>query len=187
MEILADRLAMGVGRRDRDCMVAEVAVGRSAGDDAGMGINAEAGRQGSRVRQGVTGSRRGEVARDIERESLALIGALVGDRRGGWPAVANSQMEILADRLAMGVGRRDRDCMVAEVAVGRSAGDDAGMGIDAQAGRQGSRVRQGVTGSRRGEVASDIEREGSGPHWRSGRQSPWRSARCRQPPDGSSR
>ena len=75
------------------------------------------------------------MAGDIEREGLALIGALVCDGGGGRAAVADGEMEALADRLAMGVGRGDRDRVVAEVAVGRGARDDAGMGIDAEAGR----------------------------------------------------
>ena len=125
-----------------------------------MGIDAEAGRQRGREGQGIAGGRSGEVAGDIEREGLALIAALVGDGGGGRSAVADGQMEALADRHAMGVGRRDRDRVVAEVAVGRSARDDAGMGIDAEAGRQRGREGQGIAGSRSGEMAGDIEREG---------------------------
>ena len=48
-----------------------------------------------------------------------------------WSATA--RLRLLADRLAVRVGRRHRDRVVAYVAVGRSAGDDAGMGIDAEA------------------------------------------------------
>ncbi len=65
----------------------------------------------------------------------------------------------MAERLAVGIGRRDSDWVVAEVAVGRGAGDDAGMGIDAQAGRQGGRVGQRITGGRSGEMAGGIEAE----------------------------
>ena len=100
------------------------------------------------------------MAGGIERKCLALIAALVCDGRGGRPAVADGQMEGLADRLAMGVGRRDRDGAVAEVAVGRSSGDDAGMGVDTKPGRQRGRIGQHVAGSRRGKVARDVEREG---------------------------
>ena len=181
MEALADRLAMGVGRGDRDRVVAEVAVGRRARDDAGMGVDAEAGRQLGREGQGIAGSGSGEVAGDIEREALTLIGALVCDGGGGRAAVADREMEALADRLAMGIGRRHRDRVVAEVAVGRRAGDDAGMGVDAEAGRQRGREGQRIAGSRGGEVAGDIEREGLGLHRRSGSRWRLRSGRCRRP------
>ena len=46
--------------------------------------------------------------------------------------------------MTMGVGRCDRDRVVAEIAVGRYAGDDAGMGVDAEPGRQRCREGQGV-------------------------------------------
>ncbi len=159
VEALADGLAVGIGRRDSDWVVAEVAVGRSAGDDAGMGIDAQAGRQGGRVGQRITGGRSGEMAGGIEAEALTLVGALVVNSSCGRTSVADSEVEALADGLTVGIGRRDSDWVVAEVAVGRSAGDDAGMGIDAQAGRQGGRVGQRITGGRGGEVAGDIEAE----------------------------
>ena len=76
------------------------------------------------------------MAGDIEREGLALIGALVGDGGGGRAAVTDLEVEALADRLAMGIGRRHGDRVIAEVAVGQGARDDAGMGIDAEARRQ---------------------------------------------------
>src|ERR1700722_7932072 len=106
MEGLADRLAMRVSGRDRDGVVAEVAVGRRAGDDTGMGIDAKASRQRGRIGQRVAGGGSLEVARDIDREGLALIAALIGDGGGGRSAVANSQMEGLPDGLTGGVGRR---------------------------------------------------------------------------------
>ena len=130
LEGLADRLAVGVGRCHGDRVIAEIAVGRHAGNDAGMGVDAETGRHRSREGQGVAGGGRLEVTGDIEREGLAFEGALVCDRGCGRAAVADLEMEGLADRHAVGVGRRDGDRVVAEIAVGRHAGDDAGMGID---------------------------------------------------------
>ena len=51
MEGLTDRLAMGVGRCDRDGAVAEVAVGWRAGDDTGMwSILRPAGSEAEKVR-----------------------------------------------------------------------------------------------------------------------------------------
>jgi len=47
------------------------------------------------------------MAGDVEREGLAFIAALVRDGGRGRPAVADGKMEALADRLTMGVGRRD--------------------------------------------------------------------------------
>src|SRR5471032_2697869 len=136
MEALADRLTMRVGRGDRDRVVAEVAVGRGTGDDAGVGIDAEAGRQCGREGQGIAGGGSGEVAGDIEREGLAFIAALVCDGGGGRPAVADGDVEALADRLTMGVGCGDGNRVVAVVAIGRGTGDDAGVGIDAEARRK---------------------------------------------------
>src|SRR5450631_3410404 len=52
------------------------------------------------------------MAGDVEREGLAFIAALVCDGGGGRPAVADGKMEALADGLAVGVGRRDRDRVV---------------------------------------------------------------------------
>jgi Predicted 3'-5' exonuclease related to the exonuclease domain of PolB len=57
-----------------------------------------------------------------------------------------SKVERFADRLAMGIGRRHGNCVVAEIAVGRHAEDHAGRGIDAEAGRHRSGEGQGVTG-----------------------------------------
>ena len=71
---------------------------------------------------------------DVEREALALVGALVGDGGCGRATVADLKHETLADRYAMGVGRRDRNRIAAEVAVGRHARDDAGMCIDDETG-----------------------------------------------------
>jgi len=68
---------MGVGGCDRDRVVAVVAVGRGARDDAGMGIDAEAGRQLGREGQRIAGGGRREMAGDIEREGMAFKGALV--------------------------------------------------------------------------------------------------------------
>ena len=50
---------------------------------------------------------------------MALKGALICDRGGGRAAVADLEMEALADRFAVRVGGRDRDRVVAEIAVGR--------------------------------------------------------------------
>jgi len=137
MEALADRLAMGIGRGHRDRVVAVVAVGRSARDDTGMGIDAEAGRQFCREGQGIASGGRREMAGDIERVALPLECGLVCNDGCGWAAVVDSKMEALADCLAVGIGRGHRDRVVTVVAVGRDAGDDAGMGIDAEARRQG--------------------------------------------------
>src|ERR1700732_2909603 len=136
MEALADRLAMGIGRRHRNRIVTVVAVGRRARDDPGMGIDAEAGWQLGREGQSIAGGGSGKVAGDVERGALSLKGALVCDGGGGRAAVAGGEMEALVDRLAMGVGGRDRDRVVAVVAVGRHAGDYAGIGVDAEAGWQ---------------------------------------------------
>src|ERR1700676_4172817 len=95
----------------------------------------------------------GEEAGDVEREGVAFVGALVCDGGGGRAAVADLEMEALADRLAMGVGRRHRDRVVAEVAVGRGARDDTGVGIDVEARRQLGREAQGIAGGRSCEVA----------------------------------
>src|SRR3984893_10201573 len=95
---------------------------------------------------------------DIEREALAFIRALVRDGGSSRTAVADGKMETFADRLAVGVGGRDRDRVVAEVAVGRHARDDAGIGIDAETRWQLGREDQGIAGGS-GEVIGDIERE----------------------------
>src|ERR1019366_4721510 len=73
--------------------------------------------------------------------------------------VAYREIESFVDGLIMGVGCSDGDRVVADVAVGRDAGDDAGMGIDAQAGRQRGRERQGIARGRRREVTGDVDRE----------------------------
>src|SRR5580692_12385285 len=74
-----------------------------------MRIDGEAGRQRSRIGQRVAGSGRGEVARGVEREGLAIIGGLIGNSGTGRRAVANRQIKALADRLTMGVGCRHGD------------------------------------------------------------------------------
>src|SRR5580704_9245755 len=162
-ELPCDRKGAVERRKSKiECMRAAgvVAVGRGARDDSGMGIDAEAGRQCCREGQAIACGGGGEVAGDVEREGLAFIGALVSDGSSGRSAVADGEIETLADGLAVGVGSGDRDRVVAEVAVGRGARDDAGMGIDAEAGRQRSRERQSVAGGRRGEGAGGVEREG---------------------------
>ena len=136
---------MGVGRRHRDRVVAEIAVGRHAGDDAGVGIDAEASRHRSREGQGVAGGGSLEMAGDVEREGLAFEGALVCDRSCGRAAVADLELKGLADCFAVGVGRRHGDRVVTEVAVGRYAGDDACVRIQAEASRHRAREGQGVT------------------------------------------
>ena len=118
-------------------LVKSLSVGH-AGDDASMGVDAKPGRHRSREGQGVARGGRHEVAGDVEREGLAFEGALVCDRRCGRTAVADLELEALADRLAVGVGRRDGDRVVAEIAVGRHARNDASMGIDAKTGRHRS-------------------------------------------------
>jgi len=150
---------MRIGRRHGDRVAAEVAVGRDAGDDAGVGIDAEPFRQRGREAQRVAGGRRCEVAGDVEREALAFIAALIGDCGGSRTGVTDHEVEALADRLAMRIGRRHGDRVAAEVAVGRDAGDDAGVGIDAEPFRQRGREAQCVAGGRRCEVAGDVERE----------------------------
>src|SRR3984893_14037300 len=130
LEGLADRLAMSVGRRHGNWMIAEIAVGGHAGYDSGMSIDLEAGRHRSRKGKGVAGGGSREVAGDVEREGLAFIGALVCDCGCGRAAVADLKLEGLADRLAMGIGRRPGDRMIAKITIGRHAGDDAGMSID---------------------------------------------------------
>src|ERR1700693_4569754 len=100
---------MRVGRRHRDWVVAYVADGRSTGDDARMGIDAKPGWQRSREGQRIAGCRSGEVASDIKREALALVGALVCDGRCSGATVAYGKMETLADRLTVRVGCRHGD------------------------------------------------------------------------------
>ncbi len=109
IETLADRHAVGVGRRHGDRVVANIAVGQRTGDDAGMGIDAQAGRQGGRVGQRITGGRSGEMAGGIEAEALTFVGALVCDGGRGRASVADSEVEALADGLAVGIGRRNGD------------------------------------------------------------------------------
>jgi len=60
-----------------------------------------------------------EVAGDIEGERLTLVAALIGDGGRSRAGVADREVEALADRLAVAVGRRHRDRVVAVVAVGR--------------------------------------------------------------------
>ena len=93
------------------------------------------------------------MAGDIEREGLAFVSALVCDGGGGRAAVADSKMKALADRFAVGIGGRDRDRVIAEVAVSRGARYDARVGIDAEAGRQLGREVQGIAGRRGREMA----------------------------------
>ena len=71
---------------------------------------------------------------------------MVCNRGSGRAAVADLEVEALADGLAVGVGRRHRDCIIAEVAVRWGAGDDAGVGIDAEARWQLGREGQGIAG-----------------------------------------
>ena len=103
-----------------------------------MGIDAEAGRQRCREGQAVAGRRSREVAGDVQRKSLAFVGGLVRDRGCGRAAVSNPQDEGLAGRVAVDIGGRHRDRVVAEITAGRHPGDNAGMGIDAEAGGQRS-------------------------------------------------
>ena len=187
LEGLADRLAVRIGRRHRNQMIAEIAVGRHAGDDARMGVEAEASRHRAREGQVVTCGGNREMAGDVEREGVAFISGLVCDRGCSRAAVADLELEALADRLAMGVGRRHRDRVVAEIAVGRHAGDDAGVGIEAEAGRHRAREGQGVAGGGSREVAGDVEREGLAFEGGSGLRSRLRSGRCHRPGAGRSR
>ena len=113
-----------------------------------MGIDAEAGRQFGREGQGIAGGRSLEVAGDIKREGVTFKRALVCDGGSGRASVADGKVEALADCLAMGIGRRHRDRIVAEVAVGRSTRDDAGVGIDAEPHWQFGREGQGIAGGR---------------------------------------
>ncbi len=157
---LADCLAMGIGCRHLDRTVAVIAVGWHAGDDSGMGIDAETGGQRSRESQGIARGGSLEVAGNVEREGLAFIGSLICDRSRRRAFVTDLKVEGLADRHAMGVGRRHGDYVVAEVAVGRHARNDAGVCIDAETGRQRSRESQGIARGGSLEVAGDVEREG---------------------------
>src|ERR1700726_2614242 len=116
IKVVADRLTMRVGRRHRDWIVADIADGRGARDDAGMGIDAQAGRQRGREGQRVAGCGSGEVAGDIKREGVAFVGALVCDGGSGRAAVADSEIEALADCFAMGIGRRHGDRSLAGMA-----------------------------------------------------------------------
>src|SRR5216683_2686253 len=103
LEALADGLAVAVGRRHRDGIVAEVAVGWSSRDDAGERVDMEARRQGGAKRQRIAGRRSREVAGDIEGERLTFVGALVRDHGCGWAAVADGKLEALADGFAVGI------------------------------------------------------------------------------------
>ena len=69
---------------------------RPAGNDA---------REGQIIARG--GSR--EMAGDVEREGLAFVGALVRNRGFGRAAVVDLELEALADRHAVSIGRRHRD------------------------------------------------------------------------------
>src|ERR1019366_4241965 len=100
-----------------------------------------------------------EVTGDVDRERLPLVGALVRDGGCGRAAVADREVEALADGLAVGIGRRDGDRVAAVVAVGRGAGDDAGVRIDGEAAWQRGRERQGIARGRCREVAGDLELE----------------------------
>ncbi len=93
---------MGIGRRDSDWVVAEVAVGRGAGDNAGMGIDAQAGRQGGRVGQRITGGRIGEMAGGIEAEALTFVGALVVNSSCGRAGIASRKSEAVGYRRCSG-------------------------------------------------------------------------------------
>src|SRR5260221_6392429 len=113
IKVVADRLTMRVGRRHRDWIVADIADGRGARDDAGMGIDAQAGRQRGREGQRVAGCGSGEVAGDIKREGVAFVGALVCDGGSGRAAVADLDRESLPlyFSLAMSPHAGDRfDC-----------------------------------------------------------------------------
>ena len=156
---LADRMTMGVGRCHDDRIVTDVAAGRRSRDGAAMGVDAQAGRERGGERQGIAGCGRRKVAGDIERDGLAFAYALIRDGRCGRAAVADREMEGLAGSLPMGVARRHRNRVAAEVAVGWGAGDDAGMGIDAQPGRERGGIRQRIAGCRRREVAGNVECE----------------------------
>src|ERR1700674_1591467 len=137
---LASNREMAVERRKIEIIfmraAGEVAVGWNARDDSGMGVDAEAGGQRRCEGQGVTGRRSHEVAGNVEREGLAFGGSLICDRGCRRAAVTDLQLEALADRLAVGIGRRHLDRMVAKIAVGRHARDDSGMGVDAKTGWQ---------------------------------------------------
>ena len=115
------------------------------------------GRHRSGEGQGVACSGSREVAGDVEREGVALGGGLVSDRSCSRAAVADLELEGLADCLTVGVGRCDRDRVVAEIAVGRHAGDDSGMGVDLKTVRHRSGEGEGVACSRRREVTGDVD------------------------------
>ncbi len=100
------------------------------------------------------------MAGNVQRKGLAFVAALVCDRGCGRAAVADLHDKSLADRPAEGVRRCHRDRVVAEVAVGRHAGDDTGMGIDVETGGQRSRKGQSFTGGWRHEVVGNVEQEG---------------------------
>ena len=100
------------------------------------------------------------MAGDIEREGLAFVSSLIGDRRCRRAAVTDLNKQALADRHPVSVGRRHRDRMVAEVAVGRHAGDDTGMSVDVETSGQRSRKGQSIAGDGRHEVAGNVEQEG---------------------------
>ena len=62
IEVFADGLAVRVGRGHRNWGVAYIADGRGTRDDAGVGINAEAGWHRGRESQRIASRRSGEVA-----------------------------------------------------------------------------------------------------------------------------
>src|SRR5262249_23531258 len=130
---LAGGLAMGVGRRHCDRTIAVVAVGWHAGDDSSMSVDLEASPHRPGEGQGIGGGWGCEMAGNVERNRLTFIGSLVCDRRCRRTAVADLKLEGLADRLAVRIGRGHSDRMIAVVAVSRYAGDDACMGVEAEA------------------------------------------------------
>src|ERR1700724_2442558 len=99
---LASNREMAVERRKIEVIfvraAGEVAVGRNARDDSGMGIDAEAGGQRRCEGQGITGRGSREVAGDIEREGLAFVSTLVCDHGCRRAFVADLKMESLTDR-----------------------------------------------------------------------------------------
>src|ERR1700681_4960319 len=136
---LASNREMAVERRKIEIFMraaGEVAVGWTARDDSGMGIDAEAGGQRRCEGEGVTGRTSHAVAGNAEREGLPFGGSLMCDRGRRRAAVTDLQLEALADRYAVGIGGRHLDRMVAKIAVGRHARDDSGMGVDAKTGWQ---------------------------------------------------
>src|SRR5581483_4423889 len=99
---------------------------------------------------------RGEMAREVERKGGAFVCSLVGNCGCGWAAVADLEVECLADRLAVRIGRRHRARVVAVRAVSRYPGDDARMSIVAETGRHCPREGERVAGSGCREVAGNV-------------------------------